>query len=120
MNTECSTDSRLPTLVPVIARVPCPRLRGHGVRRVNRVSLGFWLGAAAFATGGGVLGACMPYHHPVAIAISVIWWGFYIGCLGASLGALVGLFIQCAPSSGRTEAVDHQGRRRHTAREVHS
>jgi hypothetical protein len=34
----------------------------------------------------------MPYHHPVGIAISVIWWGIYLGCFGASLGALVGLF----------------------------
>jgi hypothetical protein len=33
----------------------------------------------------------MPYHHPIAVTISVIWWGIYIGCLGASLSALVGL-----------------------------
>ena len=76
-------------------------------RRLDRVSLGFWLGAATFGTGGAILGACMPYHHAVSIAISMIWWGIYIGSLGASLGALVGLFTQCAPSSGRTTAVDH-------------
>jgi hypothetical protein len=32
----------------------------------------------------------MPYHQPVGIAISVIWWGIYFGCFGASLGALFG------------------------------
>jgi hypothetical protein len=62
----------------------------------------------------------MPYHYPVASAISMIWWGFYFGCLGASLGALAGLFAQCAPSSGQTEAFGHPGRRRNTARELHS
>jgi hypothetical protein len=39
---------------------------------------------------GCVLGAYMPYQHPVGISISVLWWGIYLGCLGASIGAGVG------------------------------
>jgi hypothetical protein len=43
----------------------------------------------------------MPYHQPVAMAISVIWWGMYLGSFGASLGALLGLLTCRAPSSRR-------------------
>ena len=119
VNTECSTDSRKPTLVPVTAEDEATPLC-HGLltvapsgdhattgtcarkrqavarlsrwRRFDRVSIGFWLGGATLGTGGCILGACMPYHHPVAIAISVTWWGIYLGCFGASLGALFGSF----------------------------
>jgi cytochrome P450 len=28
----------------------------------------------------------------------VIWWGIFLGCFGASLGALFGLFTHCAPA----------------------
>jgi hypothetical protein len=63
-------------------------------RRFDCVSVGFWLGAATFGIGGCILGGHMPYHHPVAISISVIWWGIYLGCLGASIGGLFGLFTQ--------------------------
>jgi hypothetical protein len=38
-------------------------------------------------------GASLSYHHPVARIISVVWWGIYLGCLGASIGALPGLFL---------------------------
>jgi hypothetical protein len=38
----------------------------------------------------------MPYHHPIARTASVIWWGIYIGSLGASLGALAGLVLRRA------------------------
>jgi hypothetical protein len=114
VNTESFTESRKATLVPVIAetdagtgttRAEARRVVATPSRRFNRVSLGFWLGGATLGTGGCILGACMPYHHPVALAISVIWWGIYLGCFGASLGALLGLFTQGAPSSGRTQAV---------------
>jgi hypothetical protein len=49
------------------------------------------LGGVVLGTGGYVLGACMPYHQPAAVAISVLWWGVYLGCLGASIGAWLGL-----------------------------
>jgi hypothetical protein len=28
--------------------------------------------------GGCILGFCMPYHHPVAVVISALWWGIYL------------------------------------------
>ena len=113
-NTECSLESRKTVLVPVIAkdevRTGTARARrkrsvSEPSRRFDRASIGFWLGGATFATVGCIVGYCMPYHRPVAIAISMIWWGIYIGCLGASLGALIGLFTRFAPA--RTENVGH-------------
>ena len=107
VNPECSTDSRKPRLAPVIAenetwtgttRAGRRRAIASPSRRFDRVSLGFWLGGAALGIGGCMLGGCMPYQHPVARAISVIWWGIYVGCFGASLGALFGLFTQRASS----------------------
>ena len=32
----------------------------------------------------------MPYRHPVGVTISILWWGIYLGCLGASIGAGIG------------------------------
>jgi hypothetical protein len=58
-------------------------------RRLDRVALGFWLGALALGAAGCMLGARVPCRHPVAWAVSVLWWGIYLGCFGASLGALV-------------------------------
>jgi hypothetical protein len=68
-------------------------------RRFDRVTIGFWLGGLALGTGGCLLGAWMPYHHPVAVTVSVLWWGIYLGCLGASLGALFGLLTVHTPAS---------------------
>ena len=122
VNKECSTDSRkLPLLTVIVkneARTGTAHAgRSHAVaspsRRFDRVSFGFWLGGATFATGGCILGGCMPYTHAVAIAISMIWWGIYIGCFGASLGALLGLLTYGAPSSERTEAVGHPMTEKH-------
>jgi hypothetical protein len=45
------------------------------------------LGGAILGTAGGVFGAFMPFVHPVAITISVIWWCIYFGGFGACLGA---------------------------------
>ena len=66
-------------------------------RRFDRVALGFWVGALALGAAGCVLGARMPYRHPVSVCVSVVWWGIYLGCLGASVGALVGLMTNGAP-----------------------
>ena len=65
--------------------------------RFGPVTIGFWLGAAGMAVGGCLLGALMPYRHPVAVAISVLWWGLFFGCYGASVGALVGFLTDRAP-----------------------
>ena len=73
-------------------------------RQSGRATVGFWLGGVVLGAGGCILGACMPYHRPVAVIIGVLWWGTYLGCLGASLGALFGLL------SNRTPACFSQGR----------
>jgi hypothetical protein len=81
-------------------------------------TIGFWLGGAGMATGGCLLGALMPYRHPVAVAISVLWWGLYFGCFGASVGALVGILVDRAPprpwttwdGAGSVSPHDHDSR----------
>ena len=65
--------------------------------RFSPVTIGFWLGGAGMGTGGCLLGALMPHCHPVAGAISLLWWGLYFGCFGASVGALVGVLTDRAP-----------------------
>jgi len=70
-------------------RSPNVRLR----RRFDR-TIGFWLGGALLGVGGCILGSCMPYRHPVAVTISVLWWGIYLGCFGASIGAVLGLWAE--------------------------
>jgi hypothetical protein len=47
----------------------------------------------------------MPYRYPVAVTISVLWWGIYLGCFGAGVGALLGLWAEKAlvPPSQRSE-----------------
>jgi hypothetical protein len=81
-------------------RSPNARLR----RRFDR-TIGFWLGGALLGVGGCILGICMPYRHPVAVTISVLWWGMYLGCFGASIGALLGLWAEQpqAPPSQRSD-----------------
>jgi hypothetical protein len=54
--------------------------------------VGFWLGGFVLGTAGAIVGACMPYRHPVAVTISILWWGIYFGCFGAYIGALLGLW----------------------------
>jgi hypothetical protein len=67
-----------------------PQAAPRTLRRVDRVLIGFWLGGFGLGTAGCIVGACMSYHHPVAVMMSVVWWGIYLGCLGASLGAGIG------------------------------
>jgi hypothetical protein len=66
-------------------------------RPSDRVTLGFQLGGLALGAAGCLLGACLPDERPAAVALSVLWWGLYLGCLGAGLGALVALFTERAP-----------------------
>jgi hypothetical protein len=81
----------------------CSGTRAHAraslvyLGRFSPLTVGFWLGGAGMGTGGCLLGALMPYHHPVAVALSVLWWGLYFGCFGASVGALVGVLTDRAP-----------------------
>jgi hypothetical protein len=87
-------------------------------RRFNRVTLGFWLGGLVLGAGGCILGACQPYRHPVAVTISVLWWGIYFGCFGASIGALVGLWTDRTGCS--IPEVAGQGEARERGASTHS
>jgi hypothetical protein len=40
----------------------------------------------------------MPYQHPVAVVISVLWWSLFLGCLGGSVGVLLSLLGARAPA----------------------
>jgi hypothetical protein len=93
----CSTDQRTVTCSPVRERTGQQRRALH--QRFGRVTLGFWLGGLALGTVGGIVGAAMPYSHPIARAVSALWWGIYCGCLGASLGAILGIYTERAPAS---------------------
>jgi hypothetical protein len=78
-------------------------------RRFDRVSLGLRIGGLTAGAAGCLLGAGMPYAHPVAVAVSVLWWGLYLGCFGASLGALLALCTE--RTAGRPSRVpDGTGR----------
>jgi hypothetical protein len=50
-----------------------------------------------------MIGVCMPYHHPVAVVLSALWWGLYLGCFGASVGALIALCTERAPHKPERE-----------------
>jgi hypothetical protein len=70
------------------------RRRFHG-----SVGVGFWLGGALLGVGGCILGFCMPYRHPVAVTLSVLWWGIYLWGFGAGIGALfLGLWAEQMPA----------------------
>jgi len=92
---------RNPTAAPVTAGNE--QRPGAVRRRYDRGTLGFWLGGVTLGTAGCILGACMPSYHPAAVAISVFWWGVYLGCLGASAGAVIALFTERTPSSPSQE-----------------
>jgi hypothetical protein len=97
-STNVRSRLRLPT--PAGNGLRQTAVRGHRLRpvpdsarrRVNAVTVGFWLGGFFLGTAGCILGACTPYRHPVAIGLSVLWWGIYCGGFGASIGALFGLW----------------------------
>ena len=67
--------------------------------RLDRLTIGFWLGGGVLGMGGCILGVCMPYHHLVALMISALWWGFYLGCFGGSVGGLIARFTERAPAA---------------------
>ena len=91
-NTPCTREQStfFPSSVTEGTREPHRVPRGRG----SRITLGFWLGGIIFGKAGCIFGASLSYHDPVARVLSVLWWGIYWGCLGASLGALPGLFLE--------------------------
>jgi len=80
--------------LPRATRPPAEHPATGRLRRRFDRTIGLWLGGALLGVGGCILGACMPYRHPVAVTISALWWGIYVGCFGASIGALLGLWAE--------------------------
>jgi hypothetical protein len=90
--------TELPTALPVA---------GHRRRRFDR-NIGACLGGMVLGAGGCLFGASMSYQHPLAVAASMIWWGIYFGCLGLSIGSLVGLGAEQTPTP--SQASDDAGK----------
>ena len=65
----------------------------RGRHRFDR-ALGFWLGGVLWGAGGCLVGLALPHERPVGVAVSALWWGTYLGCFGASIGALFGLLAE--------------------------
>jgi hypothetical protein len=100
-NAPLSTVRQSPTPSPLTARNRGCKSASHRLR-FNR-TIGFWLGGIVLGTVGCIIGASAPYHHPVAVTISALWWGIYFGAFGGSVGALIGLLTEsaaAAPSRG--------------------
>jgi hypothetical protein len=70
--------------------------------RFARTTIGVWLGGVVLGTVGCIVGIRLPYHHPVAVVMSVLWWSLYLGGLGASIGALIAVLTEpvTVPPSG--------------------
>jgi hypothetical protein len=83
-----SIDLQHPSPAPIAAR---DAETTRAIRRRFNRAVGFWLGGIILGVGGCLFGASMPYHHPVGVLVSVLWWGLYFGCFGTSIGALLGL-----------------------------
>jgi hypothetical protein len=83
---------------PRAARPGRGQAAANPFRRPDRAAFGFWLGGVFLGAGGCLVGACMPYRLPVAVALSVLRWGLYAGCAGGSLGALVGWLTERTPA----------------------
>jgi hypothetical protein len=83
-----------------VISTPEPAARRKWARFVPRFrfdrSIGFGLGGLMLGTVGRLYGASMSHSHPVTEVASVLWWGIYFGCLGASIGALVGILVEQA------------------------
>ena len=86
------------------------------VRRSDRSALAFRIGAVVLGMAGCMLGAWMPYSHPVARTLSVLWWGVFLGCLGGSVGALACVLAERAPA-GRSGSLGGANRARTALRE---
>ena len=66
--------------------------------------VGLWLGGILPGVVGGCLfGASMANRHPVAMTLSVLWWGLYFGFFGWSIAAWIAFFTEPTPVSPAQE-----------------
>jgi hypothetical protein len=112
-STPCLTDLRNQPQIPITTENQDQRREAGQTwrpRSFHLSSRGFCLGGIILGLAGCILGACMPYRNPVAVTISVLWWGNYLGWFGASIGALWGVWkdrdsdFPSTGSDGRTAA----------------
>ena len=82
-------DRQKPTSLPLSA-IDGDRKSGGRWFRFDR-TMGFWLGGVIVGVAGCIIGAAFPYHHPVAVAMTMLWCTIYAGARGASAGALLGM-----------------------------
>ena len=110
LQTLLPPDRLSPTLSPVTAGNRGRQRTSHRLR-FDR-TIGFWLGGILLGTAGCIIGASAPYHHPVALRVSALWWGLYFGCLGASVGGLIGMLIEriSAPRSPESDDTEERAR----------
>src|SRR5262245_53179469 len=70
---------------------PRPYKRPAALRAIRRqfdpLTTGFLVGGVTFAIGGCILGVYLPYHNPVGVNISMLWWSIFMGIIGAYVGA---------------------------------
>ena len=106
-----STDRRNITSSPITEGTGA----GNGTLRrlfVDR-TIRCWLCVIALGTAGCIFGARMPYAQSSAVAMSVLWWGFYFGCFGMWLGAVLGMWaerIRVSKSKrwdGKADQIEH-------------
>jgi hypothetical protein len=55
---------------------------------IDRSAVGFWVGGFVLGVTGCIVGACLPYRHPLAVLCSALWWGVFSGCGGGSIVSL--------------------------------
>jgi hypothetical protein len=65
-------------------------------RGADPITIGMLAGGLLLGALGVAVAASYSYAHAAGMVISLIWWGIYFGALGASIGALPGLFTQRA------------------------
>jgi hypothetical protein len=109
-----STDRRTPSPAPAIEHgaegeraVPTGMVQagadGGRRRGWDPIALGMLAGGLVLAAAGVAVAASYSYAHPAGLVVSVIWCAGYGGALGASIGALPGLFTQRDRASPRAK-----------------
>jgi hypothetical protein len=81
-------------------------------RQFDPLTIGFLVGGVTFAMGGCIFGVYLPYHNPVGVNISMLWWSIFLGIVGAYVGACVGQFFgiwedRAASPSPSAHACEH-------------
>jgi hypothetical protein len=84
-----------------LAAYPITACKGASKRVSRRLrfaaAIRFWLCVITFGTAGCLFGVSMAGRHPVALTMSVLWWGIYFGFFGWSISAWIGFLTERTP-----------------------